>query len=103
MQLESKGGPRVLHSARSAANDGNIPYVMGSGSGAHLSNANDEETKREEPSQKRFVREKVFNREERYRMLTYIFEHLKTDDYVSVNTVFEQYEKQNMGFVINQD
>ena len=32
-----------------------------------------------------------------------IFEHLKTDDYVSVNTVFEQYEKQNMGFVINQD
>ena len=94
----------MLHSARSGANDGNIPYVMGSGNGAHLTNAGAEETKREEPSQRqRFVREKVFNREERYRMLTYIFEHLKTDDYVSVNTVFEQYEKQNMGFVINQD
>ena len=34
--------------------------------------------------QKKPVREKVFNREERYRMLCEIFTHLASDDIVSV-------------------
>ena len=49
------------------------------------------------------MREKVFNREERYALLCEVFNHLAVDDYVSINNIFEQYSKQNMGFVINQD
>jgi len=36
-------------------------------------------------------------------MLCEIFNHLNEDDHVSISNIFEQYEKQNMGFVINQD
>lgn len=36
-------------------------------------------------------------------MLCEVFNHLNEDDHVSISNIFEQYEKQNMGFVINQD
>ena len=78
---------------------------MGTSGGAHLTS--EAPSKKDDPDApeglSKFVREKVFNREERYKLLCHIFTHLETDDYVSVGNIFEQYMKQNMGFVINQD
>ena len=84
----------MLNSARGESTIGNIPYVMGSTPGAHLTNPspnqmNDPEAAADGIEERKFAREKVFNREERYRMLTYIFTHLKTDDHVSVSNIYE--------------
>lgn len=46
------------------------------------------------------IREKIYNREERYqKMLTHIWHHVKNDDRISVSNIFEQYEGVDMGFI----
>ena len=60
-------------------------------------------TKEFQNGNKNPVREKVFNREQRYRMLCEVFRHLNNDDHISISNIFEQYQNDNLGFVINQD
>ena len=47
------------------------------------------------------VREKVFNRKERYIMLGSIFDHLKVDNDISIRNIFEQYQDHDLSFVVN--
>ena len=49
------------------------------------------------------MREKVFDRKERYLLLNHIFEHLKNDDEVAIKNIYEQYPDTNLSFVINKD
>ena len=39
----------------------------------------------------------------KYNFLNLIFTHLKSDDYVSVKNIFDEYEPIDLGFVVNQD
>ena len=49
------------------------------------------------------VREKVFNPSEKNAMLKEVFNHLKTDNLKAVETIFEQFPGDSLGYVINTD
>ena len=99
---------RVPNSARRApAENGNIPLKKANDFSQAASATTQKLAVNEPPAPRREftqrLREKVFNRKERYIMLSTIFDHLKVDDDISIKNIFEQYKNHDLSFVINQD